>query len=217
MSRSTRLALALLAGAGALALSGGVFSQTRQPPAPQPTKISWLSPAGDPERGRELAATCLACHSAAAPAMEPAAPRLHRQRQSYLFFALAAYRDGGRESAIMQPLVEGMSDQDLRDIAAWVSGEMPDRPPPAATDHPAYARTVRDCTWCHGETGIGELEGTPVLTGQDAAYLVAALEEYRSGARSDPAMRAIASALTPSEMHELADYYAQYGWLEPLE
>ena len=76
---------------------------------------------------------------------------------------------------------------------------------------------MEDCAWCHGETGIIELEGMPVLTGQDAAYLANALTEYRSGIRRDPTMRGVAAKLSPKEVKALAAYYSQYQWLEKLK
>lgn len=207
---------AALAGA-ALALGAAAWAQSAAPGAPQPTRISWLHPAPDAERGEELAATCLACHAEGAPPTVPPAPKLLRQRQSYMVFALADFRDGGRESPIMGPLLEGMSDQDLRDLSAYLSGELHDRPPDANVSHPFYRRAARDCTWCHGETGIGEFEGMPVLAGQDPAYLATALDEYRKGLRHDPTMRTVAATLTEEEAEGLADYYASHEWLERPE
>lgn len=206
-----RLAAILGAAAGALAL---VAATAADDGSPQPTKISWRAPAGDAQRGEQLAVTCLTCHAAASPPTDPVAPKLHRQRHSYMFFALAGLRDGGRESAIMSPMVEGLSDQDLRDLSAYLSGDLLDRPPDASLDHPFYRKAATDCTWCHGETGIGEFEGMPVLAGQDASYLAAALEEYRTGARKDPTMRAVAARLSAEDMKGLAEYYASHEWLE---
>jgi cytochrome c553 len=206
-----RLALALSLGAGALALVAAAAADNR---APQATRISWRTPTGDANRGEQLAATCLTCHSVDSPPTDPVAPKLHRQRQSYLFFALAELRDGGRESAIMGPMVEGLRDQDLRDLSVYLSGQLLDRPPDANVSQPFYKKAARDCSWCHGETGIGEFEGMPVLAGQDASYLAAALEEYRTGVRTDPTMRAVAAKLSAADAKGLAEYYASHQWLE---
>lgn len=218
MKRGALLVALALAGAGGLVFAARSLgaAQTDASP-PQPTLASWLSPAGDPVRGKALSEPCLVCHSETSPVTDPVSPRLDRQRQSYMFHALLAYRDGGRESAIMEPMVEGKSDQDLRDIAAYVSGELHDRPPEPMTDSEAYRRSLKDCTWCHGETGIGEFEGMPVLAGQDAAYIAQALAEYRSGVRDDPTMRKVAEKLSPEDARAFGEYYAQYEWLEKLK
>lgn len=201
----------LLALSAALALAAGAaLAQS----AVRVTQASWLSPAPDPARGEQLAQVCATCHVANSPQVDPPAPRLSRQRQSYVFFALLAYRDGTRQSDIMSPFIAGMSNQDLRDIAAYVSGEMHNVPPRARTDMAAYDFTLRECIWCHGETGIGEFENMPVLAGQDPAYLRLALQEYRDGTRINPTMNAVAQELDPAMDEQIADYYAAHEWLE---
>ena len=182
--------------------------------AARPVQPSWRHPAGNAARGEELAHVCLTCHVTNSPQVDPPAPKLHRQRQSYLFRALLAYRDGTRQSDVMAPFAQGLSDQDARDLAAFLAGEMLDQPPRARTYLPAYNRTARDCIWCHGETGIGEFESMPVLTGQEAEYLARALAEYRDGRRMDPTMQDVAKALDPQAFAELAEYYAAHEWLE---
>jgi cytochrome c553 len=145
---------------------------------------------------------------------EPLAPKLNHQRESYIFFALLAYRDGERTDPVMTPWAQGLSDQDARDLAAALSGPMFDRPPVALVDDPAYPLAARECLWCHGETGIGEFEGMPVLAGQDAAYLARALTAYRDGSRTDPTMAGVAAGLSDDGIDRLAKYYAGHQWLE---
>lgn len=191
-------------------------SATAQSDAPS-TQPSWRNPAADPVRGAVLARVCLACHGANAPQADPVAPLLRHQRQSYLFFALQAYRDGERRSDIMTPFASNLSDADMRDLAAYLAGDMLDSPPRALTDMTAYARTSADCGWCHGETGIGEFEGMPVLTGQNPAYLRQALAQYRDGTRTNATMAAVARGLDPAEDPGLADYYSAHSWLEAAQ
>jgi cytochrome c553 len=200
-----------LASAGVLALAAAGLEAAD---APQPVKLSWLSPPGDKAHGAQLGAVCLSCHSANAPVTDPVAPKLYHTRQSYLVSAIAAFRDGQRESAIMGPMVQGLSDQDVRDVAAYLAGDMHDKPPKSNEQDSYYGFARAHCTMCHGESGIGEMEGMPVLTGQDPAYLQAALEEYRKGIRKDPTMREVAAKLTPEDEKGMAAYFAQYPWLE---
>ncbi|HKU85607.1 MAG TPA: c-type cytochrome [Casimicrobiaceae bacterium] len=74
---------------------------------------------------------------------------------------------------------------------------------------------TRMCEGCHGiegwRTAYPEVYRVPKLGGQHAAYLAAALKEYKSGARSHPSMRAIAGGLTDDDIANLAAYYAQGG------
>lgn len=63
------------------------------------------------------------------------------------------------------------------------------------------------CVGCHGPKGLGAGDFPP-LAGKDVDYLAAQLRDYRSGARENPMMSAIAEALSDSEIAELAAYYA---------
>lgn len=68
------------------------------------------------------------------------------------------------------------------------------------------------CIGCHGipgyRTAFPAVYPVPKLGGQHAAYIVRALQAYRSGERSHPSMRAIAQTLTDQDMADLAAYYA---------
>ena len=67
------------------------------------------------------------------------------------------------------------------------------------------------CIGCHGipgyKTAFPDVYHVPKIAGQQPAYLVNALKAYKSGERSHPSMRGIASSLTEDEMKQLADYY----------
>ncbi len=67
------------------------------------------------------------------------------------------------------------------------------------------------CAGCHGikdyRTAYPKVYDVPKLGGQHAAYIIQALEEYKSGARSFPDMRAIASSLSQQDIADLAAYY----------
>jgi cytochrome c553 len=166
----------------------------------------------DPARGRELAAVCLPCH--AVPDMpsgsEPpcSVPRLRGQRGEAIFLALLDYQSGTRQSAIMSPLVANLSVQDMRDLGAYLSASGPYVPDTYGEGSWAHEKVRRDCTACHGESGMGVMAGVPVLTGQHEDYLVHALRAYRDGRRADPTMGPIARTLTDEEIERLAVYFA---------
>jgi cytochrome c553 len=71
------------------------------------------------------------------------------------------------------------------------------------------------CIGCHGVTGyrtaFPDVYRVPKIGGQSPTYIVKALEEYKSGARSHPSMRAIAGSLSPQDMADLAAYYGGGG------
>jgi len=68
------------------------------------------------------------------------------------------------------------------------------------------------CIGCHGiggyKTVFPEVYSVPKIGGQHAAYIVKALQEYKSGNRTHPSMRAIAASLSDKDMADLAAYYA---------
>ena len=64
------------------------------------------------------------------------------------------------------------------------------------------------CSACHGERGHASVSGFPHLAGQDETYLALALRQYRSGARSASAMRAVSGALQDRDIAALAAWYA---------
>jgi cytochrome c553 len=67
------------------------------------------------------------------------------------------------------------------------------------------------CEGCHGiagyKTAFPDVYHVPKIAGQQPTYLVNALKAYKSGERSHPSMRGIASSLTEEEMKALADHY----------
>ncbi len=79
--------------------------------------------AGNPARGQQLATeVCAACHGIDGNlVLVPDYPKLGGQHADYLVFALKAYRSGDRDNAIMAPFARDLSDQDIRDLAAWYS------------------------------------------------------------------------------------------------
>jgi cytochrome c553 len=83
---------------------------------------------------------------------------------------------------------------------------------PPAGDAAAGAKKVSMCIGCHGiegyKTAFPEVYNVPRLGGQHAAYMVKALQAYKSGDRNHPSMRGIAATLSDKDMADLAAYYA---------
>jgi cytochrome c553 len=73
------------------------------------------------------------------------------------------------------------------------------------------------CAACHGADGNSTIPVNPSLAGQNYSYLVQALKDYRSGARSNPIMNGQAAALKDEDIFNLAKYFSkQTGNLVPL-
>jgi cytochrome c553 len=71
------------------------------------------------------------------------------------------------------------------------------------------------CIGCHGIPGyrasFPEVHQVPMISGQSAKYLTAALNGYRKGERKHPTMRAIAGSLTDRDIADLAAFYESHG------
>jgi|SRR5437667_9233866 len=85
---------------------------------------------------------------------------------------------------------------------------------PAAVQGDAAAgqQKIQMCGGCHGipgwRTAYPEVYSVPIIGGQHPAYIVKALQGYKSGERSHPSMRAVAATLSDKDMADLAAYYA---------
>ena len=71
------------------------------------------------------------------------------------------------------------------------------------------------CIGCHSLVGyqasFPEVHKVPMIAGQGAKYIVAALTEYQKGDRKHPTMRGIAASLSEQDMADLGAYYEQQG------
>ncbi len=78
---------------------------------------------GDPAAGKEKSAVCAGCHGVDGNSMVGANPRLAGQYESYLYQALQQYKTGKRKDLLMSNMVANLSDQDLKDLAAWFASQ----------------------------------------------------------------------------------------------
>ena len=71
------------------------------------------------------------------------------------------------------------------------------------------------CIGCHGIPGyqasFPEVHKVPMIAGQGAKYIIAALNAYKKGDRKHPTMRGIAVTLSDTDMADLAAFYEQQG------
>jgi len=78
--------------------------------------------AGDPVAGRTKSVTCAACHGVNGISANPLWPNLKGQKEQYLIKQMKAFRDGRRNDPSMSPMVRGLSDADIDNLAAYFSG-----------------------------------------------------------------------------------------------
>ena len=91
-------------------------------PAPAATAAQAIQ--GNADKGRQLTYTCQGCHGVtgyknAYPNYH--VPKIGGQSAEYLASALAEYKKGTRKHPTMQAQSQSFSDQDIADIAAFLS------------------------------------------------------------------------------------------------
>lgn len=79
---------------------------------------------GDVAKGKELAAKCAGCHGADGNAPAPNFPRLAGQYESYLVKAIQDYQSGKRQNPIMQSMTQGLTEEDIRNLAAYYASQV---------------------------------------------------------------------------------------------
>lgn len=166
--------------------------------------------AGNAERGQTLAYTCLGCHGIenyrnAYPTYD--VPKLVGQHPEYIVAALKGYKSAERSHATMHAHASSMTDQDMADIAAYLSGTPIQSS--GLTPVGTAPKAAQVCVSCHGTDGVGITADYPTLAGQHASYLSRALTDYKRGGRKNPIMANFAAQLSDADIAELAHYFSQ--------
>jgi cytochrome c553 len=195
-------------------------------------KAQW----GDPKAGATKAGACAACHGLDGNPSDPQYPRLAGMPERYIAHQLALFKSGQRTTgmaAVMMPMAAPLSAQDMRDLGSYFAQQ---KAASGIADDTAIAtgpyagkkyfevgqtlfrggdpvRGIPACMACHGPTGAGNPgPAYPHLAGQQSAYVVRRLQEYRAGTttQSDPhlfqIMATVAKPLTDEEIQSLASY-----------
>lgn len=178
-------------------------------------------PAGDPEAGKARSAACAACHGPDGNSTAPNYPKLAGQHESYLYKQLRDYKQGNRQNAIMAGMVAGLTEKDMRDLAAYYAGQAR---APARGDETQVGRGqeiyrggitatgVPACTGCHSPAGHGNAPAAyPSLSAQPPQYTLDQLAQFKAGARANDSgrmMRNVAAGMTAADMEAVAHYLA---------
>jgi cytochrome c553 len=161
--------------------------------------------AADATAGAEKAAICAGCHGPNGKSSNAQWPNLAAQQSAYLAAQLKAFKSGSRANSMMQSMAANLNDQDIDNLAAYFASQ----PPAKAGGDPALAKTGAEkagmCLGCHGDQGQGNAE-IPRLAGQHPSYLVTQLKNFKSGARQNSHMQAMANTLSEDDMKVLAAY-----------
>ena len=181
---------------------------------------------GNAENGKTKSITCSACHGVDGNSAIPMNPKLAGQHEKYLVkqlteFKLASKTGGkdGRNNAIMNGMSAALSEQDIRDLAAYYSSQeaVPGESTQDAVEqgNKLYIggdlkRGITACIACHGPKGNGtSLSGFPDISGQHSVYIAAQLKSFRSGGRANSLngmMADIAKRMTDEDIEVISSY-----------
>jgi cytochrome c553 len=97
-------------------------------------------------------------------------------------------------------------------LAAWAALAVT---PTRAQDTKTGEQKVAMCIGCHGIPGyqasFPEIHKVPMISGQNAKFIVSSLVAYQKGERKHPTMRGIAQSLSDKDMADIAAFYEQHG------
>jgi cytochrome c553 len=171
-----------------------------QEPRPSPAAAT-----GDAAAGKRLAEACATCHGSDGNTTAPDTPSLAGQDPTYFVQSLKSYLNGQREHGGMRGALEGLDEQDFRDMAAFYVSQPP---LPRVVRKPLTAREwLARCDRCHGANGNSTDPRYSRLAGQNEPYLVEVLQAYANGERSNSIMHAMSAPLTRGIIERLAAYY----------
>jgi len=157
---------------------------------------------------------CASCHNDNGISTAPEIPSLAGQTDRYIQWQLVYFRSGTRKSEIMSPIAEALSNEDIRELGAYVA-QLP-AAEPAAPSNAELAEKGRAlaapnrCHSCHGEKFEGNGSAAR-LSGQREDYLLKALQDFKAGKRVGGGMAAMADViypLAPDDLPALAAYAA---------
>ncbi|HEU0277438.1 MAG TPA: c-type cytochrome [Rhodanobacteraceae bacterium] len=177
---------------------------------------------GDASAGAKDVTTCVECHGPSGNgSVSPTFPKLADQGSAYIFEQLNEFKLKTRTNTIMNIQAGSLSEQQMRDIAAYFAAQA-FVPGVASADsvevaQPLYRggdpeRGVPACAACHGPAGQGNPAAAyPRIGGQNGAYVAVQLKAYKDGSRGSAnakglIMQKIAAKLTDQEIQALSAY-----------
>lgn len=175
---------------------------------------------GNAANGQDLVAVCGACHGQDGNSPAGAFPSLAGQGEKYLYKQMVDIKDGRRSAVTMTGFLDGYSDQQIMDIAAYYASQQT-KIGAASADLVALGekvyragvarKNIAACTACHSPNGSGNRAAAfPALSGQWPEYTSAQLKAFRSGERHNDGesrmMRLTAMDLSDKEIEAVSSY-----------
>jgi len=181
-----------------------------------PAKGGSLYDTGDNARGLPA---CASCHGAGGNSTINTNPKLAGQIDTYIHKQLVDFTTPARNQPIMTTYAKMLSDDEKKNIAAYLATQQPKQGAARSKDTLELGRKiyrggiadrgVAACASCHGATGAGMPTQYPRIAGQHQDYTVTQLQAFKAGTRANsPQMATLAKRLSDEEMKAVADYIA---------
>lgn len=182
----------------------------------------------DLAKGKEIATNvCAACHATDGNSGIAMYPKLAAQHADFIFRETKAIKEGKRTtgaSAAMAPMVQNMSDDDIRHVSAFYAKQTPKAGEANPKEEVELGKTIfraglpekkiPACMSCHSPNGAGmpgggtEVAAYPRLAGQHSSYVVDQLKNYAEGKRTsaNSMMEDITKRMSEAEMKAVGNY-----------
>ena len=171
--------------------------------------------AADVAAGKQKAEMCVGCHGDNGISQIENIPSLAGQPDQFIQWQLVYFRAGSRKNEQMQPIVEQLNNEDIRNLGAYFASLTPPKGPqddnPDLSGKGKQAAAGRRCASCHTDSYAGT-KAVARVAGQREEYLIKALHDYKSGVRSgggQAAMADVAYPLSEEEITALAHYLSR--------
>lgn len=175
--------------------------------------------AGNAAAGKARSVTCAGCHGADGNSAAPNFPKLAGLDAAYIAKQLADFKSGARKDPIMSDMAAPLSKKDMENLGAYFAGQ---KRRPATGNLNAESLKVAEglyrggdtkmgipaCMSCHGPAGAGIPIRFPAVGGQHATYTAKALNDFKSGARTNDGgiMTPIAFRMSEAQIKAVAEY-----------
>lgn len=165
---------------------------------------------------QEKASVCSGCHGENGISQTENIPSLAGQPDQFIQWQLVFFRAGSRKNEQMQPIVEEITNEDIRNFGAYFAQMTPPKPEgdkdPDLSTKGAQVAAGRRCASCHTDSFAGT-KAVARLAGQREEYLVKALHDYKAGARVGggvAAMADVAYHMSDEEITAVSHYLAYF-------
>jgi len=189
------------------------YYATQKPVAQQQAQAADLS---DPmQAAADAAKSCFGCHGKDGHSQIAGNPNLSGFNPEYLTAAIKQYQSAERKHELMQGFVADLDAEQIELISIHFASQEPKPTSNTGKGNPEAAKELAGgCEGCHGAKGVSTSK-TPSLAGQDATYIISALNNYKSNLRNSSEMQNAVAELSKADFSNLASYFASQTPAKP--